>query len=137
MNRREAREQLFTLLFRTQFSSGEDYDGIYREELILRDLEDDEYVRRVYYGIGEKLPEIDGLIAKYSSRWNSDRMSKVIRAVMRLAVYEMKYEDDIPVKVSLNEAIELAKKYDTEKAAGFVNGILNSVAQEIEAGAQE
>lgn len=132
MNRREAREQLFTLLFETQFVGGEDYDTVYRDELILRGLEDDAYVRRVFYGIGEHLPELDGMIAKYSSGWKSDRMSRVLRAIMRLAIYEMKYESDIPTKVSLNEAVELAKKYDTEKSAGFVNGILNSVARELE-----
>mgnify|MGYP004471525765 FL=1 len=110
MNRREAREQLFTLLFETQFVGGEDYDTVYRDELTLRGLEDDAYVRRVFYGIGEHLPELDGMIAKYSSGWKSDRMSRVLRAIMRLAIYEMKYESDIPTKVSLNEAVELAKK---------------------------
>ncbi len=102
MNRREAREQLFTLLFfETQFVGGEDYDTVYRDELTLRGLEDDAYVRRVFYGIGEHLPELDGMIAKYSSGWKSDRMSRVLRAIMRLAIYEMKYESDIPTKVSL------------------------------------
>ena len=134
MNRREAREQLFTLLFETQFVGGEDYDTVYREELVLRGLEDDAYVRRVYYGIGEHLSELDAMIAKYSSGWKSDRMSRVLRAIMRLAIYEMKYESDIPTKVSLNEAVELAKKFDTEKSAGFVNGILNSVTRELGAG---
>ena len=133
MNRREAREQLFTLLFETQFVGGEDYDTVYREELVLRGLED-AYVRRVYYGIGEHLSELDAMIAKYSSGWKSDRMSRVLRAIMRLAIYEMKYESDIPTKVSLNEAVELAKKFDTEKSAGFVNGILNSVTRELGAG---
>ena len=61
-------------------------------------------------------------------------MSRVLRAIMRLAIYEMKYESDIPTKVSLNEAVELSKKFDTEKSAGFVNGILNSVTRELGTG---
>ncbi len=127
MKRTEARELLFTLLYEAQFSDPDNFDEIYRTELRCREIEDDEYVRRVFYGIGEKLSEIDDIIECHAN----GRLSKVTCAILRLCIYELKYEKDIPMNVSLNEAVELAKKYGEDKAAGFINGILNCIAHEI------
>ena len=132
MKRTEARELLFTLLYEAQFSDPGNFDEIYRTELRCRGIEDDEYVRRVFYGIGENLTEIDGIIECHAKGWKSGRLSRVTCAILRLCIYELKYEKDIPMNVSLNEAVELAKKYGEDKAAGFINGILNCIAHEIE-----
>ena len=71
--------------------------------------------------------EIDKIIGEHAHGWRTDRLARVSRAVLRLAVYELVYEKDIPSSVTINEAVELIKKYDDEKARPFVNGVLNSV----------
>ena len=109
MKRTEARELLFTLLYEAQFSDPGNFDEIYRTELRCRGIEDDEYVRRVFYGIGENLTEIDGIIECHAKGWKSGRLSKVTCAILRLCIYELKYEKDIPMNESLNEAVKLAK----------------------------
>jgi N utilization substance protein B len=80
------------------------------------------------------LPEIDALVEKYSSNWKISRMSRVDRNVMRIALYEMLYCDDIPVKVSINEAVDVGKKYGTEESGAFVNGIVDRIRIAIENG---
>lgn len=127
MKRREARELLFTLLYETQFNRDADVDEIYGTALKYRGIEDDEYVRRAFYTIDENLSDIDKEIADHSKGWSAGRISKVTRSILRLCVYEMMFEPDIPVNVSLNEAVELAKKYDGDKSGGFVNGVLNAI----------
>ncbi len=91
------------------------------------------YIERVVRGTAEKQQELDEIIQKYlRSGWTLKRLSKVSYAVLRLAVYEMKYEDDVPGSVAINEAVEISKAYGDEKDPGFVNGILASVIREIE-----
>lgn len=80
------------------------------------------------------LPEIDALVEKYSSNWKISRMSRVDRNVMRIALYEMLYCDDIPVKVTINEAVDVGKKYGTEESGAFVNGIVDRIRIAIENG---
>ena len=79
-----------------------------------------------------KLEIIDGVIGRHAKGWKTSRISKVSRSILRLCVYEMLYEE-IPYSVSINEAVELAKKFDDEKARPFINGILNSVKNALEA----
>ena len=81
----------------------------------------------MYFGVADNVVDIDALIAKCSVGWKTERMTHVSRAILRLAVYEMLFMEDIPVRVTINEALELAKKYDEEKARAFVNGVLNAV----------
>ncbi len=129
MNRRKAREYAFILLFEYKFQPDE----------IQRILEDflteneagaqEAYIRGVVEGAVAHVVEIDGLIADYAKDWSVDRISIVCMAVMRLAVYEMKYVESIPVNVSVNEAVALAKEYDGEEAAPFVNGILGNIKE--------
>ena len=86
-----------------------------------------DYIRDTYYAVCDNRDEIDALIGENSNGWRPDRLGNVSRSVLRLAVYEMKFVDSIPYNVAINEAIELTKKYDDEKARPFINGVLNSV----------
>lgn len=133
MTRRQAREAVFELLFETEF----DTDRTPQEVLALaredRDLGEDSYVETTYLGAMAHRAVLDVLLSKFSHGWKTDRMSRVSRAVLRLCTYEMLYCKDIPTNVSLNEAVELAKKFDDPKARAFVNGVLNSIKGEIEA----
>lgn len=133
ISRREAREILLGLLFETEFRSEEDVNGVFALAVEDRDIPDDEYISGSYFGIYENLSEIDEVIGKHSNGWKTERMSKLSRSVLRLCVYEMLYAKEIPYSVSINEAVELTKKFDDEKARPFVNGILNSVKNELEA----
>jgi len=95
-----------------------------------RDFERNEYISRVFFGAYEKLDELDAIIEKHAVGWKKERMSGVSLAIMRLSVYEILFADDIPDAVSINEAVELAKTYDDDAAASFINGILNAVLKE-------
>ncbi len=126
MNRREIREQIFRLLFLAEFHAKEELN----EQLSLRmaDMEATEdvavYIERKFRDICLHLDEIDALINSRAERWKTSRMAKAELAIIRLAVYEMKYEEEIPVSVAINEAVELAKIYGADHGPGFVNGIL-------------
>ena len=87
------------------------------------------YITRVVRGVAEHLAEIDGLIEQNARGWSMQRISRMTMAVLRLAIYEMKYESDVPVGAAINEAVELAKTYETEDTGAFVNGILRSISR--------
>ena len=129
ITRREAREQALFLLFETEFHPEKDPQEIYALAVEDRDLADEPYIRAVYFGVLEKKTEIDGAIARYSRGWTVDRIAPLTRNLLRVAVYEMTERDDIPARVAINEAVELVKKYDQEKARAFVNGILNGIME--------
>ncbi len=95
------------------------------------------FFETIFEGVKNKLSEIDSLIEKFSSNWKISRMSGVDRNAMRIAVYEMIYCDDIPSKVSINEAIEIGKKFGTEESGSFINGILDSIRKEMETDSEE
>ncbi len=132
MTRREAREELINLLFETEFRADETPTEIFATSEENREVPDDDYVRRAYFSIMDKIQDIDRLIGENAHGWRTSRMGRVSRAVLRMAVYEMMYEADIPLAVTINEAVELTKRYDDEKARPFVNGILNSIKNAIE-----
>ena len=127
MTRREARDAVFGLLFESEFRTEESKEEIYGSSSENREIPNDDYVKETYYAVFDKLEEIDAIIGENSNGWRTDRLGNVSRSILRLAVYEMKYVDSIPYNVTINEAIELAKKYDDEKARPFINGVLNSV----------
>ena len=133
IKRREARELVVALLFETEFKDGESVSEIYELSVENRDIPDDDYIKRVYFGVCENREKIDALIGKNSRGWKTNRLSKLSRSIMRLAVYEMLFEEKIPNSVSINEAVELTKKFDDPKAKAFVNGVLNSIKNELEA----
>ncbi len=88
------------------------------------------YISNIVNGIAQKRDEIDELIRKYSVGWNLNRISRIAMAIMRVAVYESKYVEDVSEKIAINEAVEIAKKYDTSETASFINGILGSIVRE-------
>ena len=132
MTRREAREELMNLLFESEFRRDEEAAAVFATSTENREVSDDEYIRRAFFAINEKKEEIDATITKHAHGWRSDRLGRISRAVLRIGVYELMFEADIPSAVSINEAVELIKKYDDEKARPFVNGVLNSVKNSLD-----
>lgn len=136
LKRREAREILLGLLFESEFRTDESYVEIYALSAEERLIPEDPYIKTAYYTINENLETVDGMIGKHAHGWKTSRLSKLSRSVLRLAVYEMLYETEIPYNVTINEAVELTKQYDDPKARPFVNGVLNSVKNELESKAE-
>lgn len=127
MTRREQREHIFKLLFFVEFYEMEDLQEqkqLYFDELDELKEKDETYIQEKYKHIREKLPEIDEMLKAAAKGWKVERMGKVELALLRLAVYEIKYDDDIPVSVAINEAVELAKKFGGDGSPAFINGIL-------------
>ncbi|MBE6777195.1 MAG: transcription antitermination factor NusB [Ruminococcaceae bacterium] len=126
MTRREAREEAFILIFEKQFNeaSAEEILELAQE---VRDLKPNDYIKSVFFGVYDNLLTLDNIISENAIGWKIGRIAKVALCILRLAIYEIKYMDDIPVSVSINEAVELAKKYATKEDASFINGILSSV----------
>lgn len=127
MSRREIREQIFKLLFRTEFYKEEDLQEqrqLFLDELGQEENEDTQYIQQKYEDILSHLTEIDAMVNEVALGWKTSRMGKVDLTLIRLAVYEMKYEEDVPQGVAINEAVELAKNYGTDDSSSFVNGIL-------------
>jgi len=127
MTRREAREYVFALLFETEFRTDETVEEIFATSVENREIPEDVFVREAYFTIHQNREHIDDVIGQHANGWKTSRMTRVSRSILRLCVYEMLYQKDIPYSVSINEAIEIAKKYDEEKARPFINGVLNSV----------
>ncbi|MBS6398061.1 MAG: transcription antitermination factor NusB [Clostridiales bacterium] len=134
MKRRELRECVFQLLFRVEFNGQEEMQGQIgmfvdniKEETEVR-AEDEAYISGKYAKIMEKLPEIDAMLDGVSKGWKTSRMGKVELTILRLAVYEMKYDADIPEKVAINEAVELSKKFGGDDSPAFINGVLAKLA---------
>lgn len=129
MNRRKAREYAFILLFEYKFQPDDIFNLMeaFFAEYNAGDQED--YIRSVVEGAIGNIDEIDSLINEYSKGWSVDRISNVCLAVMRLAIYELKYVDSIPANVSVNEAVNIAKTYDGDSAAPFINGILGNIKE--------
>ena len=127
MTRRELRENVFMMLFRVEFHNEDEMPEqlvLFEEELENLNEKDSAYINHKCNEIFAKLPEIDAAINETATGWKTSRMAKVDLSIIRLAVYEMKYEDNIDAKVSINEAVELAKKYGAEESPSFVNGVL-------------
>ena len=132
MNRKTARENAFILLFEKAIKIDETFEEIFIKATEDRELEVDEYVKKVFFGNAENERIIDQKIDECLVGWKKERVSYVTKAVLKLATYELMFMEDIPVKVSINEAVELSKAYDDDKARAFINGILNSVAKGID-----
>lgn len=128
IKRREARQQAFELIFEKSFGNDEP-DNIIEAAADARDMELSPYAQQVFSGVVEHLEEIDGYIAQYSRARSFRRLSKVVLAALRLAIYEILYVDDLEPNISINEAIELAKEFSGKDEAGFVNGVLGGFMQ--------
>ena len=136
MSRREIRERIFKLLFRVEFYREGEMEE--QKELFLEDAEyfpedvtekDKNEIVLKYDAIAEKLSEIDEMINGKATCWSSRRMGKVELTIIRLAVYEICFDERIPTGVAINEAVELAKSYGQEGSAAFVNGVLAKFAE--------
>ncbi len=136
MGRRETRDATVKFIFSDDFSQVRkdmetaeerinnffrDYDGCAPEEIDMK------YVNHVAEGIAEHKEEIDKLISEHTENWATDRMAKIDIAILRVAIFEMLYMEEIPASVSINEAVELGKKYSHDDAGTFINGILGGI----------
>lgn len=134
MNRRKQRELIFLLLFENIFT-GYSLDELKEIKFLTEEFSPEDFndfVEKYFIEIQEKIPAIDELITKFSLKWGKERLSKVALAILRLAVYEMIYQDEIPTSVAINEAVELSKKYGADKEASFINGILGGLSRDLE-----
>lgn len=132
MNRRELREHIIKLLFITQFWEKEELAEqytLYLEHFPEAAKKDLAYIRGKTERILERLPEIDAALEEASKGWRVSRMGKADLSILRLAVYEMKFDEEVPVGVAINEAVELAKQYGQDESASFVNGILGKLSR--------
>ena len=132
ITRQEARELLFALLFETEFHDGKNPSEIYDLAENNREIPADKYIRETFFGINSKNGVLDEVIGKYSRGWKADRLSKVSRSLLRIAVYEMLFVEDIPMNVSISQAVELSVKYGEDKAKQFVNGVLSGLFKDIQ-----
>ncbi len=133
MNRTELREQIFQLLFRVEFNT---LDEMSEQEELFTTVGDNEfsksdadYIRDKYEKIAGKLEEIDKAINEKAVGWDTSRMAKVDLTIIRLAVYEIQFDESVPTGVAINEAVELAKKFGQDGSPAFVNGVLAKFAQ--------
>ena len=127
MGRRELREHIFRLLFRREFFPEEEMkeqEEFYIEYLADPEQQEVDYIVQTAEKSMAMIPELDSMVNEHSVGWQTDRMGKVDLTIIRLAVYEMKFDEDIPVSVAINEAVELAKRYGTENSPAFINGVL-------------
>ena len=127
MTRREIRENIFKLVFCGEFHTGDELQGqvdAYFEALPEATEEERAYMTQKFNGIKDRITEIDAKINEVAKGWKTGRMGKAELAILRLAVYEMLYDEEVPVKVAINEAVELAKTFGGDDSAAFVNGIL-------------
>ena len=133
MRRSEAREHIFKMVFGLEFNEKEEMPEqvrLYFEQLEQMEEKDKEYIQKKAWAIADHKDEIDTLINEHASGWKTTRMNKVDLTLLRLAVYEMKWDDDIPDGVAINEAVELAKRFGGESSSSFVNGILGKLAKQ-------
>ncbi len=131
VTRHTAREYVFALLFAKAFSPDDAPDEFYAREIENAEIEfgdQIDYVHDAFFGIMDNLAAIDEKISAAASGWALSRLAKVTVSIMRLCVYEMTSVNDVPKRVALNEAVELAKKYDDDNAPAFVNGVLNTIS---------
>ncbi|MBO5150431.1 transcription antitermination factor NusB [Anaerotignum sp.] len=132
MSRRSARKNAFFLLFQMDFNEAAEFEQV--KELFFAEKEepveegDKAFILSEVEGTREHMAEIDALIEQSAKGWDPERMNKVDLAILRLAVYEMKW-GETPVGVAINEAVELAKKFSSDEAPAFINGVLGKAAQ--------
>lgn len=143
MTRSKLREHVFKLLFRIEFNEAEEMPNQIRlyfdlpvgeeedSEASAISEKDSEYIGGKYEKIVAVIPELDGMIDSVAKGWKASRMGKVDLTILRLAIYEMKYDDDIPVSVAINEAVELAKRFGQDESPVFINGVLSGISSSL------
>ncbi len=134
MGRRQARECAVQFLYSSDFNKNEGLEEMLEDffDTGLQDTlnaNDKKFAEEIIRGTLEQLQNIDELIQNNTTGWAKDRIAKVDLAVLRLALYEIEYRDDIPDSVAIDEAVELAKKYSTDESGGFVNGVIGKIVR--------
>ena len=132
ITRAEARELLFGLLFETEFKNGENPTEIYDLACQDRDIPADSYIKDTFFGVITRADIVDAVITKYSKGWKAERLSRVSRTVLRIAIYEILFVDDIHPNISISQAVALAVKFGEDKAKQFVNGVLSGLFKDID-----
>lgn len=132
MSRKKARDNAFKCVYQLEFMDKQNIDEILEYCFVENENieEEKKYIKSVLTGICENISEIDAIILSKLKNWNLERIAKIDLAILRLAIYEIKYVEDIPVKVSANEAVELAKMYGNTDSKSFVNGVIAKVIQD-------
>jgi N utilization substance protein B len=132
MKRRKAREYALQLLFRVDFTGGKidkkDFEEFWSDKKDTEDVR--KFTEELVFGTLDKLDEIDKMIEKFTENWALKRLATVDRNILRFAAYEIMYRKEIPAAVTINEALEIAKKFSSSEAAPFLNGILDRLAKE-------
>ena len=131
MRRSEQREHIFKLLFISEFNTQKEMEeqlALYLADIENLEESDRDYISRKYMNIMNHTDELDEKLNSISMGWKTSRMSRVDLTALRLAVYEMKFDEDVPVGVAINEAVELAKMFGGDDSGSFVNGILGKIA---------
>jgi transcription antitermination protein NusB len=123
MHRSRAREIVLFALYQTEFLP------VSLDELLEDEAPEDqrEYIESVYHGVGERREELDRIIGARTVGWRFERLALLDRNILRIGVYEMLFREDVPAEVAMDEAVELAKKYGTDPAPAFINGILDRI----------
>ena len=132
MTRRELRENTFVMLFHKEFHDIDEMKEqfeLYFEKKAPMSEKDETYVSERVYDILSKLNEIDSDIEEASESWTISRMSKIDLSIMRLAYYEMRFDETVPLQVAINEAVEIAKLYGGDNSPSFINGVLGKLAK--------
>ena len=132
MTRRELRENTFVMLFHKEFHDIEEMKEqfeLYFEKKAPMSEKDEAYVSERVYDVLSKLNEIDSDIEEASESWTISRMSKIDLSIMRLAYYEMRFDESVPLQVAINEAVEIAKLYGGDNSPSFINGVLGKLAK--------
>lgn len=136
MTRKRTRENLYIMLFQNNFHS--ENDVLEQADIYLERLEDADATKKAktelkerFQSVLEHIEEIDKVIEERSKGWTISRLAKADLTVMRLAAFEILYDEEVPNSVAINEAVELAKKYGGDKSSGFVNGVLASIARDL------
>lgn len=135
ISRKEARIKAYEILFETEFRRDEDINDIYSKACEIRELQDNEYTKELYFGVLKYKADIDSLIEDHTKGWKVSRISLPALCAMRICVFEMKYLK-LPYTISINEAIEITKAYDDDKTRAFVNGVLNGIKNSLSEEAQ-
>ena len=132
MIRSELREHVFKMLFQIEFNEAADMPEhlkYYFETLDDAKDKDKTYIQKKYEAVVSHVEEIDALLNEAAKGWKTSRMNKVDLTILRLAVYEMRWDDEVPEGVAINEAVELAKRFGGEGSSSFVNGVLGRLAR--------
>lgn len=133
MNRALVREVAMKLLYSRCIGGEGNTQDIMEQSDCSAEFTDPEktFLDNLVFGVGEHMADLDSLITQYSKGWSIDRLARVDLCILRMGVYELMYEPSIPVGATINEAVELAKRFGDVKSYGFINGILSSVAKSI------